>query len=343
MHSVLELGNKSELHIFQDQALDFSAVISLKKYGRGPAIGGCRMLPYPNLDAAINDANRLAHAMSYKAAISQLPHDGGKAVIMYSPRADRRAVLRRFSECVDSLNGRYITTIDSGTSQADMSVIKQYTSHVTGYLDEQHIENNPSVSTALGVYRGIQVAIQLINGTHSLAGLHVAIQGVGSVGYFLANHLHQAGARITVSDTDAVRAERCAKEFNATIVEPSAIYSVPCDIFAPCALGQIINSVTLPQFNTKVIAGAANDQLAAPELVNQLSERQILYVPDYLINAGGLIHLSLQQENKSNDVITEQVNGIADRILDLALRAEQQQTSLYEMTEKTVCQFLNIS
>ncbi len=343
MLSKNDKANRSELHIFQDKSLDFCAVISLKQYGRGPAIGGCRMLSYPTLDAAITDANRLAHAMSYKAAISQLPHDGGKAVIMRSTQhIDHAAILKRFSECVDSLNGRYITTIDSGTSQADMSIIKKYTPYVTGYLEEDLSDNNPSVSTALGIFKGIQAAVKLLDGRDNLAGLHVAIQGVGSVGYFLAKHLYLAGAKLTVCDIDPTRAQRCSEEFNATIVEPSAIYAVFCDVFAPCALGQIINPLTLSQFKTKIIAGAANDQLSSPEIAKQLSQRNILYVPDYLINAGGLIHLSLQQENKNHDIITEHVECIADRILNLAFTARQQQKTLYEMTEIEVERFLGV-
>ena len=321
----------SELHIFQDKSLDFCAIISLKKYERGPALGGCRFLSYPSLEAAIKDAERLAHAMSYKAAMSDLPHDGGKAVIIRSQRSiDHTSILKRFAECVGSLKGRYITTIDSGTTQADMSIIKNHTSYVTGILEE----DDPSVSTALGVFTGIQAAVKLLNGRDNLAGLHVAIQGAGSVGYLLADSLHQAGARLTVCDIDPVRAERCKNEFNATIVDPAAIYAVPCDIFAPCALGQIINPLTLMQFNTKIIAGAANDQLATCELAYELAKRGILYVPDYLINAGGLIQLALQRQNKNRTVITERVVQIGERILHLAVAAKQQQMTLFAMTEK---------
>ncbi len=327
----------NELHIFEDKSLDFSAVISLKKYGRGPAIGGCRMLSYPTLDAAIMDANRLAHAMSYKAAISELPHDGGKAVIILPKGiANREAILKRFAECVDSLNGQYITTIDSGTTQADMSIIKKYTSHVTGFIREDQPEDNPSISTALGVYKGILAAAKLRDGREDLAGLHIAIQGVGSVGYLLAKYLYEAGATLTVCDTDTKRAKRCFEEFNANIVDSSEIYAVSCDVFSPCALGRIINPQTLPHLKAKIIAGAANDQLSAKQLAGELAKRDIFYVPDYLINAGGLIHLSLQEENKSQEVITEYVERIENRIMSLAALAEQKNITLYEMTEQTV-------
>ncbi len=326
--------NISELHIFEDKSLDFCAIISLKKYGRGPALGGCRMLSYSSVDAAIAEANRLAHAMSYKAALSQLPHDGGKAIIMRSTQSvDHTAVLKRFAECVHSLNGNYITTLDSGTSQSDMSIIKKYTPYVAGYLEEDHSDNNPSVSTAFGIFEGIQAAVKLIYGHDQLTGLRVAIQGVGHVGYYLAKYLYQAGAELIVCDINPVKAKRCAKEFNATIIkEPSAIYAVPCDIFSPCALGQIINLLTLPQFKTKMIAGAANDQLSSPTMAKELAQRDIFYVPDYLINAGGLIHLSLERQH-NKQIITEHVARIAERIVSLALTAKQQGKSLFEVTE----------
>ena len=336
MHCKDKIAKTSELHVFQDNALDFCAIIALKQYGRGPALGVCRMLPYPSIDAAITDATRLAHAMSYKAALSELPHDGGKAVIMRSNNnIDQTAVLKRFAECVHSLNGKYITTIDSGTSQADMSIIKNNTPFVTGYLTHDTIENNPSVATALCVFKGMQAAVKLVYGHDDLAGLRVAIQGVGNVGYYLASYLYHAGAQLIICDTDAMRAKRCSKEFNATIVEPSTIYAVPCDIFSPCALGQILNPVTLPQLKAKIIAGAAIDQLSSSELAAELAQRNIFYVPDYLINAGGLIHLSLQEQNKNKQAITEQVIRIAERVLSLAAVARQQEKTLFEITEST--------
>lgn len=326
--------DKCELHIFEDKSLDFCAIIALKQYDRGPALGGCRMQFYPSIEAAITEAKRLAHAMSYKAALSELPHDGGKAIIMRSSKQhEPHVILKRFAECVETLKGRYITTIDSGTSQEDMSIIKNYTSFVTGYLRENQ-ESDPSESTALGVFKGIKTAVEILLEREQLNGLHVAIQGVGHVGYYLARYLHQAGVRLTVCDIDPERADRCKNEFNASVVSPEKIYSVACDIFSPCALGQIINHETIPQFNTKIIAGAANDQLAFITLAEDLAERNILYIPDYLINAGGLIHLSLQQNNKTQAIIEEHVNEIAERIRQYALMAKQQNKTLVEITER---------
>jgi leucine dehydrogenase len=238
------------------------------------------------------------------------------------------------------LNGKYITTIDSGTTQADMSIIKKYTPFVTGYPEETSIENDPSIFTALGVFKGIQSAVTLAYGHGDLAGLHVAIQGVGHVGYLLAKLLHQAGVRLTVCDTHQNRALLCAKEYDANVVEPAAIYAIPCDIFSPCALGQILNPLTIPQLKTKIIAGAANDQLSSPDQAKTLAKRGIFYVPDYLINAGGLIHLSLQRQNKTQHEITEAVADIAQRILKLGIQARLRKKTLFEITEETAVALL---
>lgn len=327
-------ANTSELHIFQDKSLDFCAIICLQQYGRGPALGGCRMLSYASMDAAVQEATRLARAMSYKAALSELPHDGGKAVIMRSAHnKDRHAVLKRFAECVNSLHGKYITTIDSGTSQADMSILKEHTAFVTGYLAEDNTINDPSISTALGIFQGMQAAVKLTYGQDNLAGLPIAIQGVGNVGRYLAKLLYQAGAQLTICDINQSRAQQCAAACAATVVAPDAIYRVPCAIFSPCALGQILNPLTVPQLQARIIAGAANDQLASPDQADALAARGILYIPDYLINAGGLIHLSLQQ--KAPHAIAREIARIAQRIFTLAEQAKLQQKTLFALAELT--------
>lgn len=336
MLSSFTLDDFSELHIIQDKAIDFYAAICLHRNGRGPAIGGCRFMEYPSFDEAIHDAIRLSKAMSYKAAISDLLHDGGKAVIMQPKHIKSREVLlNRFAECVESLGGKYITTIDSGTSQIDMSIIKNKTPFVIGYTNGHDEDNNPSTSTALGVYKGIKSAVKLKYGHDSLKNLHVAIQGVGSVGYLLARLLHEEGVCITVSDLKEHFAERCAKEFNANIVEPANIYSVNCDVFSPCALGRIINENTVSKLKAKIVAGAANDQLVSENIVNVLESMEILYIPDYLINAGGLIHLSLQMEGKNKNAIENEVSRIADRIFYLAELAKSRKETLFHVTQSS--------
>lgn len=324
------LQNFSELHIAQDKSIDFYAVICLHRYGRGAALGGCRFIEYQSNDAAIQDAVRLSNAMSYKAAISELPHDGGKAVIMKPKQLkNRELILNRFAEFVDSLNGKYITTVDSGTNSTDMAVIKRNTSFVTGFLENE--ENNPSNSTALGVFKGIQSAVKLKYNSDSLNGLHVAIQGAGSVGYRLAKLLNASGVKLTLCDVRNDFAEMCANEFNATIVDPSHIYDIKCDVLAPCALGRVINPETLSRLNTKVIAGAANDQLISDEMAHELDKHDILYIPDYVINAGGLIHLSLELQNKTHKEIDDVVLRIGDRIMQLADQANDQKKTLYHV------------
>lgn len=335
MYSSFAIHDYSELHIFQDASMDFFAAICLHTSSRGPAIGGCRFIDYATKDDAIQDAVRLSKAMSYKSAISDLAHDGGKAVIMLpSKNYDRHLFLKKFAECVDSLRGKYITTIDSGTTQADMSVIKKYTPFVVGYLTETDADSNPSDSTALGVYTGIKAAVKLKYGLDSLKNLHVAIQGAGSVGYRLAKLLYADGVSLTVSDINCDYANQLANEFDAVVVSPTEIYKVKCDVFSPCALGRIINTDTISLFQTKIIAGAANDQLATEEMADALNKMNIMYIPDYLLNAGGLIHLALQMQGKNKSCIEDAVKKIGDRIYHLTGLAKEQGGSLFHIVQE---------
>ena len=225
----------SELHILQDPTIDLQAVICLHQQNRGPALGGCRFIEYNSLEAAILDAIRLSKAMLHKAIMSHLPHDGGKAVIVRKKNMNTTIVLKRFAEFVDSLNGKYIATLDSGTTPNDMSFMQKFTPYVIGEKNQ----NLPDVahSTALGVVKGMQAAAKIVYHRETLQGLHIAIQGAGSVGYHLAKILHQHGARLSVCDLNPRLVARCVKEFQATTVSSQQILSIPCDILSPCALG----------------------------------------------------------------------------------------------------------
>ena len=325
----------TELHIAQDAAQDFFAVIALHRYGRGPALGGCRFVEYSSKNDAIQDAIRLSYAMGCKAAISDLPLDGGKAVILKPKNIkNREAIFNRFAAFVDSLNGKYITTVDSGTQARDMALIKNNTAHVAGYL--QHEENNPSNATALGVLRGIQAALQLKVGDSSLQNVKVAIQGVGSVGTRLARLLNQEGAKLIICDADNEAAKRCAEETGAMLVEPEKIFDVDCDVFSPCALSRAINELSFPKIKASIIAGAANDQLCDESMANKLHEKNILYVPDYVINAGGLIHLALEIENKNKQEINAAVNQIRERVAHLGVLANDQNKTIYQVAKESV-------
>jgi len=331
-----QLSEFNELHIMQDKKIDFFSIICLQRFGRGPALGGCRFVEYESKEQAIADAVRLSNAMSYKAAVSGLPHDGGKAILVRPKKLiDRILLLKTFAQFVDSLGGKYITTVDSGTDPADMSIIKRYTPFVTGDLEEAtSVENNPSSSTALGLLNGLRCIARLLLGRPNLKNVHVAIQGAGNVGYRLAKLLHEDGAKLTICDLNPAAAKRCVNEFKATEVAHNEIYDIDCDIFSPCGLGQIINPETVKRFKAKVIAGAANDQLMDVELVNHLADRGIIYFPDFVINAGGLIHLSLQLRGKVPSFIQQQVINIAERVRTLIKQAELRAMTLHAVAQE---------
>ncbi|MDY0069722.1 MAG: Glu/Leu/Phe/Val dehydrogenase dimerization domain-containing protein [Porticoccaceae bacterium] len=283
-----------ELHFCLRPELGLEAIVAIHSTARGPALGGCRCVPYPDPMAAVEDVMRLARAMSYKAAISDLPFGGGKSVVVMNPGLrDRAACFAAFGDFVHHLDGRYIVTEDSGTGIADMDVIATRTSHVLGTSPDAGGCGNPSPSTAIGVCAGIESAVRHRLGREHLDGTHVAIQGVGQVGMALAGELHRRGARITVADHNPQRAEACATRFGAAVVAPGDIHRVAADLFAPCGLGAILDEDTIPQLGAGIVAGSANNQLATAEDGRRLHERGILYAPDYVINAGGLIHVAL--------------------------------------------------
>ncbi|MDO8953714.1 MAG: Glu/Leu/Phe/Val dehydrogenase dimerization domain-containing protein [Gammaproteobacteria bacterium] len=303
-------------YIFCDPDSNFCAIISLEANAKYPALGGCRLAYYPSIEAAILEAECLCRAMGHKAAASGLPYSGGKAVIIKPMDSwDRSLILQRFGECVESLQGRYITTIDSGTSPEDMSYISRFTQFITGTIESERSFGSTSQATALGVFIGIKAAARYRLHTDSVSTLHVAIQGLGEVGYRLATLLAKAGAALTLCDAKAGLALHYAQELGGKAVEPDEIYKVDCDIFSPCALGQVINARTVPMIKAKIVAGAANEQLMDPGYADLLKLRDILYVPDYLINAGGLIHLAYQMQGKCQADSELEIAKIDQRVL----------------------------
>lgn len=249
-----------QIHFKADQKSGLHAIVALHNLKRGPAIGGTRFIEYDNTELAIRDAMRLGRGMTYKAAISKLDHGGGKAVIIRPKgmtEAQRVEIFTAFGQFVDSLGGSYLTCEDSGTKVSDMNVVRKQTAHVLGFDPGAGSSGDPSPFTAFGVRRGIEAAVQFKLNRDSLKDLHVSIQGVGHVGYYLAQELHRAGARLTVTDVNKEAVDRCVAEFGATAVAPDAIYGVACDVFAPCALGAILNDATLP-------SSSARSSLAPP-------------------------------------------------------------------------------
>ncbi len=309
-----------QLHCKIDAQTGLLAFIAIHNTKRGPALGGCRYLPYEDMAAGVKDALRLARGMSLKAVMAGIPYGGGKSVLIKPDQVpDREAYFKSFGRFVDEFNGRYITAIDSGTSRQDMDIIATQTPHVTSTSDHA----DPSFYTAYGVLVAMKAAVRFTFKRENLKGLHVAIQGTGHVGYLLAKDLYEEGAKLTVSDVSAVSAQRCAQEFGATIVSPEAIYSVECDVFAPCALGGILNEETLPQLKAKLVVGSANNQLADDAQGVALHRRGIVYVPDYLANAGGLICVVCEHEKKDLAINLSLVEKISQRTYDLLTRAQK--------------------
>lgn len=316
-----------EINMEVDHSTGMHAIIAVHSTKLGPAIGGTRFVHYVSSNEAIIDALRLAAMMTYKAAICDLKHGGGKSVIMKSGEIkNRKALFERFGKFVHKLEGRYIAAMDSGTTTTDMDSISKNTDFVTCKSDELG-GGNPSSHTALGVLRGIQAAIKFKMGQDNLNNVHVAIQGVGNVGYFLAKLLHEQGAKLTVCDVNHDATRRCVEEFGAKEVDIGTIYDVACDVFSPCALGESINPKTIDRLKCKIIAGSANNQLSHRSLGEVLHQHNILFAPDFLINSGGLIHVAEVYDHGNHEVAEQQIINLYNETLQIFERAQAENKS----------------
>ncbi|MBP7650252.1 MAG: Glu/Leu/Phe/Val dehydrogenase [Phenylobacterium sp.] len=291
-HTAFE-GHES-VNAFFDEKTGLKCIIAVHSTALGPAAGGCRMWPYASADLALEDALRLSRAMSYKNAMADIPLGGGKAVIIGDSRTQKTpALFEAFGRAVDALGGRYWTAEDVGVSPADLMHARRETRYVAGLEGHAAASGDPSPVTAEGVFRGVALSVRrALN--RDLAGVTVAIQGVGHVGAYLADKLHAAGARLIITDTNPEALRAVADRTGARIVSPADIFEAQADVFAPCALGGAINAETLPRIQAKIIAGGANNQLATPEVGRALFERGMLYAPDYVINGGGIINVAAE-------------------------------------------------
>ena len=319
--------NFGDVHIKFDHVTGLRAIIAIHNLKRGPAIGGCRLIPYATTDDALEDALRLAYMMSYKSAINNLPHGGAKSVLMM-PRVikNREAYFEAFGDFVNELGGRYITAVDSGTSPSDMDIIARRTKFVTCTTLSGNA-SDPSPQTAFGVMRAMEAAARFRLNRNSLEGLRIAMQGAGHVGYYLAKELTARGARLTVSDVNPARLERLVEEFKVTVVSPEEIYDVEADIFSPCALGAVLNLEHIKRLKVSIVAGSANNQLAHQQHGDALHERAILYAPDFLINAGGLIHVAVIYDHADRNQAHEQISNIYYTVMDIFERSKQENRS----------------
>src|SRR5688572_4210288 len=267
----------------------YRGIIAIHNTVLGPALGGTRFWNYASQEEAFIDALRLSRGMTYKASVAGLNLGGGKSVIIGDPRTTRREeIFRAHGRFVDTLKGRYITAEDVGTSVDDMEFVSMETEHVSG---RAQASGDPSPVTAYGTYRGMKAAAMVRYGSDSLSGKTVTVQGCGHVGYYLCQNLSSEGARLVVTDIDPERVQRVVRDFGADCVGPNEIYGVECDIYAPSALGATINDDTIPVLKARIVAGAANNVLAEARHGDELHRRGVLYAPDYVINAGGLINV----------------------------------------------------
>ncbi|MGV8919517.1 MAG: Glu/Leu/Phe/Val dehydrogenase dimerization domain-containing protein [Pseudomonas sp.] len=324
MFALMQSSQVETMHFIVDPETGLKAVIAIHSSQKGPALGGCRYIAYGDEESAIADAIRLAQNMSYKAVLAGLPFGGGKAVIMRPVHVPNRAALfESFGRFIESLDGRYITAVDSGTSSADMDCIAQHTQHVTSTTEA----GDPCSHTAMGVFAGIRSTAMARLGSDNLEGLRIAIQGIGHVGYALAEQLHAAGAELLVSDLDSGKVQLAMEQFGAHPIAPEALLSTPCDILAPCGLGAILNSKSVAQLRCAAVAGAANNQLSCPQIADQLESRGILYAPDYVVNSGGLIYVALQHQGETLGSITAHLSQIGVRLTEVFAHAQAEKRS----------------
>ncbi len=304
-----------QLVFCHDKATGLRAIIAIHDTTLGPALGGCRMYPYMSEEDAIVDVLRLARGMTYKAAASGLNLGGGKSVIMGNPEDKSEELLRSFGRYIETLGGRYIVAEDVGTSTEDMEHIRIETSHVVGVDVTHGGSGDPAPFTALGVVEGMRACAEEVFGSPSLEGRTVAVQGLGNVGSNLCQLLHhREGSNLIVTDIDRRAVEVMVKTFGAKPVEPDEILFLPCDILAPCALGAVVNGISLPNFRCSIIAGSANNILLEARHGEALAERGILYAPDYVINAGGLINVADELEGYDQTRATKRVARIYDSV-----------------------------
>jgi leucine dehydrogenase len=310
-----------------DPASGLKAILAVHSTARGPAFGGCRFWNYSDEASALTDALRLAQGMSLKNAMADLPFGGGKAVILKpagwrNDAAEREALFAAFGRAVQSLQGAYITAEDVGTTTADMRVVQQNTSHVSGIPRDGAFGGDPSPKTAWGVFVAIEAGVKRHLQRSSLDGVRVAIQGLGAVGMHLARFLHDAGAKLVVADVNPPRVDEARARFGAEVLPVDQILSAEADVLAPCALGAVLNSASIPTLRSRIVAGAANNQLATPADGDALHARGILYLPDYLVNAGGIVSVAREYRGEGEEkAVMAEVSRIRERVLELLDRA----------------------
>lgn len=328
-------GDHEQVVICNDKDSGLKAIIAIHNTTLGPALGGTRMWTYKSEEDALIDVLRLSKGMTYKAAAAGLNLGGGKAVIIGDPKKDKsEALFRTFGAYVNSLNGKYITAEDVGTTVHDMAYVFMETPYVTGIPISFGGSGDPSPFTANGVLMGIKASVKFKLGGDSLKGVRVAVQGLGNVGYHLVEYLTNEGAVVTVADIDQEKVKRVVDKYKATAGDPSGIVTSECDVFAPCALGAVINDQTIGKLKCKIIAGGANNQLAEHRHGDQLMELGILYAPDYVINAGGLMNVFVELEGYSRERAFEKTNQVYDNLMQVFAIGKTENIATYRAADR---------
>ncbi len=329
--TVRQMGHEQVLFC-HDKELDFKAIIALHDTSLGSAMGATRLWPYASEEDALRDVLRLSRGMTYKAACANIPVGGGKAVIIANPEKKTDEMLRAYGRFVDRLKGRFITGQDVNICPEDVRQMRRETKYVVGATERA---GGPVPATALGVFLGIKAAVEFQLKKQELNGLKVAVQGAGNVGKGLCDYLHKEGAELFVTDISTQRAEEIKRLYGATVVEPNEIYSLDVDIFAPCALGAILDSSTIPSIQASIVAGCANNQLQDEQIHSRMLESKgILYCPDYVINAGGLINVYSELIDADDSEIFRQVNKIYDTLLEIFSKAKQESITTHEASKR---------
>lgn len=327
-------SGRADYYLKEDAKTGLQAIIATSHSEQGPALGGCRFAHYDNTWDAISDASRLASTMAYKSSFHGLPFSGGKSVII-APKAlvDKEALFHAFGDFVDSLKGRYIAAMDSGVGKAEINAISERTTYVTNFCK---IGGAPSAYTAKGVSLGIQAAVKHVYNREDIRGLRVLIQGVGKVGFELMKRMLALGADVIISDTNEPLVNQYCREYGVKAVLPCDVYRTSCDIFAPCAIGRVFSMQTIGQSEARIIAGAANNPLSGEEQANCLYARHAYYIPDYVINAGGLIFSARQCLGSRLLKMDERIERIYDLTLDLLRRGDHHGVSPLVMANRMV-------
>lgn len=319
---LVDFDDHEQVVFCSDKESGLKAIIAVHNTKLGPAVGGCRMWDYASDEEALVDVLRLSKGMTYKNAMAGLKMGGGKSVIIGDAKKIKSEQLfKAFGRALNGLAGRYVSAEDVNITTADIAIANTETPYVTGTEGKS---GNPAPFTALGTFLGIKASVKHKLNRDTLEGLTVAVQGLGSVGFYLCEHLHNAGAKLVVTDINQATLDKAKTQFNAAVVGLDDIYDVDCDIYAPCALGATVNDDTIDRIKAKIIAGCANNQLAEPKHDQALVERGVLYAPDYVINAGGIINVSFE-EDYCVDTATRKVEEIYDTLLDVFNKAKQQQ------------------